>query len=119
MDRRALHSFRGPGRSLKYALLRPRRTKPYCLQLVIYIYISLIIKDDASILCDSEFRAEALVRQIFSFIYIYIYITFGSIYELSARFARASEPRDQTEKDTISNLASRGTRNYIGKNTKA
>ena len=31
MDRRALHSFRGPGRSLKYALMRPRRPKQYCL----------------------------------------------------------------------------------------
>ena len=29
-------------------------------------------------------------------------------YKLLARFTRASEPRDQTENDTISNLASRG-----------
>ena len=30
-----------------------------------YIYISWKIKDDASILCNSDFLAEALVRQIF------------------------------------------------------
>ena len=30
-----------------------------------YIYISQRIKEDASILCDSEFRAWALVRQNF------------------------------------------------------
>ena len=41
------------------------------------------------------------VFYFFNNIYIYIY-------KLSARFTRANEPRDQTENDTISNLASRG-----------
>ena len=32
---------------------------------------------------------------------------------MAARFTRASEPRDQTENDTISNLASRGIIGFV------
>ena len=41
----------------------------------------------------------------------YIYI-----YKLSARFTRPCEPRDQTENDTISNLATLGLRPRLARN---
>ena len=39
------------------------KSKCIYIHIYIYTYISKWIKDDASILCDSEFRAKAFVRQ--------------------------------------------------------
>ena len=49
----------GTPRSL-FALVEKKKKETYT-----YIYISQRIKEDASILCDSEFRAWALVTQKF------------------------------------------------------
>ena len=96
--------------------MRGKKEKSTCrlhiyIYIYIYIYISERIKEDASILCYSEFRAQALVRQnsallpqhwalyakvdstptfIYIDIYLFIYL---SIYLFICLFIRANHIR--------------------------
>ena len=56
--------------SISTALMRPRRPKKYCLQLVIYIYIYIYKYINIYIYC----RDESIVSLVFPYLNIYVYM---------------------------------------------